>query len=159
MGNSVLLSKDRRFPRILRHHYYACRICVVAFFCLLRSGAGERVCFTQVRWGMRSEFLFVFSLTNSLQAVLADLSTLKVMPLIQVFLFATAMWGTLTRQHGPCYAHTIAGRDKVPLSYYATPAPTWLTVRLTDGSIPHRISHRIPRRKSKPPLAHMHRKL
>lgn len=64
---------------------------MVAFFCLLRSGAGERVCFTQVRWGMRSEFLFVFSLTNSLQAVLADLSTLKVMPLIQVFLFATAM--------------------------------------------------------------------
>lgn len=60
-----------------------------------------RVCFTashrakiaEVKKGVNldDKFYLCFVLTYTLQAVLADLSTLKVIPLIQIFLFATAI--------------------------------------------------------------------
>ena len=50
---------------------------------------GMSVCFIALLVRLRYEFKLSFVFDT--QAVLADLSTLKVMPLIQIFLFATAI--------------------------------------------------------------------
>lgn len=44
-------------------------------------------------FAFRAENLMEVTSLTSAEAVLADLSTLKVMPLIQIFLFATVIWG------------------------------------------------------------------
>ena len=55
--------------------------------CVLKQGMS--VCFIALLVRLRYEFKLSFVFDT--QAVLADLSTLKVMPLIQIFLFATAI--------------------------------------------------------------------
>lgn len=98
VGQRCSLRQQRSLPKILHHHYV-----LESFFkswnvplenvvgvCVWGGMLFGAPWWANVEWdmGLKSFLCFIFLF---LQAVLADLSTLKVMPLIQIFLYATTI--------------------------------------------------------------------